>query len=353
MPEDLERFAQAPERPPDKVIQQLNVDATTTWQRTRVGLDGPFPNGGIWRYTPDGAASPSLVMKRLGAQFPGGNPVWANALDPDDPHWWVREAEFFRSPLAVDGWPAAARAVRCYAVTDGPAQTIEVWLEALDIPSHSLDTYHNALTSLAAWQVANAKPAVQWLSSGWIPAHLERRALDNATTLAHPNWDTAIAHGLDPRVREAVRARVTNPDEARRRLAGPPQVLTHYDFHNCNIGRTPEGDIRIIDWAYVGWGPIGQDAGHLAIDTWHHLGSTPHAIWDRFVDTYLDALRAAGWTGPAEEVRRSIAVSTAIRHGWVIDELLAHAAALPDELWPNAIQTTEFVADLIERLPRN
>jgi hypothetical protein len=344
MPEDLERFAQAPERPPDKVIQQLNGNS---WLRSKVGHEGPFPNGGIWRY------EPGLVMKRIGAQFPGGDPVWANALEPNDPHWWLREAEFFRSPLAVEGWLVTAHPARCYAVTDGPAETIELWLEALEIPSHSLDTYHNALVSLASWQVANAKTTESWVSYGWIPAHLERRALDNATTLAHPNWDTAIAHGLDPQVREVVRGRVTDPQEARQLLADLPQALTHYDFHNCNIGRTPEGDIRIIYLAYVGWGPIGQDAGHLAIDTWNDLESTPREVWDSFVSTYVEALEAAGWTGPADEVRRSIAVSTGIRYGWMIDYLLEHATTMPDELWPSAIQTAEFVADLIEQLPRN
>jgi hypothetical protein len=344
MPETLERFAHAPERPPDKVIQQLHG---RTWHREQVGHDGPFPNGGIWRY------EPGLVMKRIGAQFPGGDKIWSNSTDPGHSHWWLREADFYRSELATTGWGPQARPARCYAVTDGPAETIELWLEALDIPSHEPDTYEKALASLAHWQVATAKTTADWLSKDWIPSHLRRRGLDNAKTLAHPGWPHAFEHGLDPRVREAVHHRVTDPVDARRRLAGLPQVLTHYDFHNCNIGRTPEGDVRIIDWAYVGWGPIGQDVGHLAIDAWSHLRSTPRDTWTSFADTYVGALQAAGWTGPAEEVRHSIAVSTAIRHGWVIGHLLEHAAALPDELWPSAIQTVEFVAGLIERLPRN
>src|SRR5262245_58631769 len=100
MPEPLERFARAPERPPDKVIRQL---PGVTWQRTKVGHDGPFPNGGIWRF------EPGLVVKRIGAQFPGGDRIWRNSNSPGHPHWWVREADFYRSHLATTGWGPQAQ----------------------------------------------------------------------------------------------------------------------------------------------------------------------------------------------------------------------------------------------------
>jgi hypothetical protein len=347
MPEHLARFEQAPERPPGKVIQQLTGDATATWERTKVGYDGHFPNGGIWHF------EPGLVVKRLGAQFLGRNKVWRGSLSPGHPHWWVREAEFYRSELATTGWGPQAGAARCYGVTDGPAETIEVWLEAVEVKSRSLDTYQKALASLANWQLATTKATAGWLSRDWIPAHLRRHSLTNATTLAHPNWELAIERGLDPRVREAVHRRVTDPVDAGRRMASLPQVLTHYDFHNCNIGRTPDGDVRVIDWAYVGWGPVGHDAGHLALDTWDLLGSTPQANWDDLTSTYVEALRDAGWTRPDDEMRHSIATSTAIRLGWQIDELLNTATTAPDETWATGVQQVEFVAGLIERLPRN
>ncbi|GAB3400799.1 phosphotransferase family protein [Flindersiella endophytica] len=347
MPAPLERFEQAPERPPGKVIRQLGDDPAASWERSKVGYDGHFPNGGIWRF------EPGLVVKRLGAQFLGRNKVWRGSLGPGHPHWWVREAEFYRSELATDGWGPQAAAARCYGVTDGLAETIEVWLEAVEVASEQRDTYEKALASLANWQLATTKASAGWLSRDWIPTHLRRHGLVNAKTQAHPNWELAIERGLDPRVREAVSNRVTDPPEARKALAEFPPVLTHYDFHHCNIGRTPDGGVRVIDWAYVGWGPVGHDAGHLALDSWHQVGSTPRTNWDELTGTYVDAIREAGWTGPADELRRSIATSTAIRHGWQIDELLNAATKAPDEVWATGVQQVEFVAELIERLPRN
>jgi hypothetical protein len=56
---------------------------------------------------------------------------------------------------------------------------------------------------------------------------------------------------------------------------------------------------------------------------------------------------------PADELRDSIAASTAIRHGWQIDELLNAATKALDGSWAIGVQTVEFVAGMIERLPRN
>ncbi len=350
----LDRFGSAPDRPPPAVARELGVDGST-WCGSRVGHDGAFPNGGIWRYTAEGVdgAATSCVVKRVGPQFFGGNPIWANSSDPSHPTWWGREAAFYRSGLAARGWSADARVARCFGVYDGPAGTLEIWLEDLDIPALSIDVFRDVVRSLAHWQVATTGATDEFLSQGWIPAHLDRRHLDNEAAIADPRWDELLRRGIGSSLRDALTRRISHPQVAGDVLDKFPQMLTNYDLHHANIGRAKaDGATAIIDWAYVGWGPIGQDVAHLALDTWDKLepGATPQSVWDDLAATYTGALRDAGWTGSDDDVMQSMATAYAVRHGWAAEHLLEMATTLPDEA-PSIAEHADFLAGLMRSIP--
>lgn len=265
-PPQRPRFGPIPEIPPDAVLKALSgADSDTEWTIERFGNDDGYPNGGIWRVTADRLSGPgpfNTWVKRTGASHLGTSQVWRCRSAPDDPQWWGREAAFYESDLATYGWPSGVRAARCYTVDDHD-DCRDLWLESVDIPAN-LHTYERAANGLARWQVANIDAKHSWLSDDWISSHVRRHGLDNEQTLAHPAWPAAIARGLDPVLREVVKARVTDPAEIRRRLRDFPQVLTHHDFHYRNVG-TVGDEVVIIDWAFVGWGPIGHT---LAISPW-------------------------------------------------------------------------------------
>jgi hypothetical protein len=269
--------------------------------------------------------------------------VWRCQSAANDPQWWGREAAFYESPLATTGWSKDARAARCYAIDDHN-ECRDLWLEAVVIPA-SVDVYTRAAAGLAGWQVATMDTAYRWLSDDWIPTHVSRHGLDNKRTLAHPAWPTAIARGLDPTVRELVAVRVCDPADIRRRLRDFPQALTHYDFHHCNIG-TVGDDAVIIDWAYVGWGPIGHDVGHLALEIAADPGVSPGDIWYAMQSAYCDALVAAGWSGDLSVVRQSMAESNVLRLGWEIDNFLSIADHLPGDRFGAMAARLSFLADL-------
>ncbi|MGH3599256.1 MAG: phosphotransferase family protein [Pseudonocardiaceae bacterium] len=281
-------------------------------------------------------------MKRTGASYLGNSRVWRCRSGPDDPQWWGREASFYQSDLATSGWTAGVRAARCYTIDDHDGCR-DLWLECVDVPA-SLAVCARGASGLAGWQVANVDTTHAWLSDDWIPTHVRRHGLDNKRTLAHPAWPTAIARGLDPALREVVEARVTDPVEIRRRLQEFPQVPTHYDFHHCNIG-TVDDVVVIIDWAFVGWGPIGHDAGHLALDIDADLGH-PDEAWDAVQTAYCDGLKAAGWCGDVAQVRRSMEVSNGLRLGWCIDHVLSTADQLSDDTLAGVSTKLRFLADL-------
>lgn len=326
------RFGPLRAVPPAAVIRAVG-DGRTPWEAERLGSDGDFPNGGIWRVRQPGVAGASVVVKRTGPQFLGGGHVWQGSADPDHPQWWGREAVFYASGLAAHGWSCQARPAHCYAIDDHDGVR-DLWLEDVGGMPLARTDYHQVVTALAGWQIHHRfhhrwidEP---WLSHDWIGSHLRRRSLDNSRTLDDPRWSRLFDLGFAPAVRDSVRHRVTDPDAAAQILAGLPQLLTHYDFHHMNIGQS-DGEAVIIDWATVGLGPAGHDVGFMLIDHGPELGTELPAAWDELIDTYVAALHSVGCESTADQIRRSVAISNVIRHGWLVDHVLGLVGQAPDD----------------------
>lgn len=346
-PAQLPRFGPLRRVPPDPVVARLTGAAPGSgWTITRMGNDGGYPNGGLWRVEADrrtSAGPASAVVKRTGARHLGSFPVWRGRADPSDPQWWGREAEFYLSDLAVSGWTDDVRPARCHV--DDHDGCRDLWLEEVSGIPAALDVCRRAVAGLARWQVAHAASDHPWLSDEWIARHVDRHDLDNERTLAHPAWPPAIDRGLDPAVRELVATRVTAPAKIGRTLAGFPQTLTNHDFHNANIG-TVADQVVLIDWAYVGWGPIGHDVGHLALTLEPDGVIDPAEAWQVLESTYCEALAAAGWVGDLAEVRRSMIISNQLRLGWMFDHLLNVADKISNEALAAASRKALFLHNL-------
>lgn len=314
------RFDPLRATPPAAVVRGVGGDGTL-WRAERLGSDGPFPNGGIWRVLQPENPGTSAVVKRTGPAHLGGDQVWAGALEEADPQWWGREAVFYRSDLATSGWTDGTRAARCLAIDDHD-DVRDLWLEdVVDLPLPS-EEYRRLVRALARWQVHHRDVDHPWLSHGWIAHHLGRRGLDNTRTLGDGRWSRLFDAGIPASVHDAARGRLTDQAAIGRLVDELPQLLTHYDFHHMNLGRVGD-EIVIIDWATAGLGPVGHDVGLLLVDRATTVGDRLPEEWERLITTYAEELRAAGSGLAVAEVERSVAISTVLRHGWVIDYVLA------------------------------
>lgn len=337
---------------PPAAVERAVGDGQAEWTAERLGSDGDFPNGGMWRMRQAGASDASVVVKRTGPQFLGGTAhVWRGSADPDHPQWWGREAVFYRHELAGSGWSPEARAADCYAIDDHDNGVRDLWLEDVDeIPLARAD-YDRVVAALARWQLHHREVDEPWLSHDWIPAHLQRRSLDNTETLDHPGWSKLFDVGFTEAVRDSVRSRVTDPLVAAQILNELPQLLTHYDFHHMNIGQA-DGQAVIIDWATVGMGPVGHDVGFMLIDHGPELGPDLPKAWNHLVDVYTAALPSADSELTPAQIRRSVAISNVIRHGWVIDHALSLADQIAeDELAAFAAPVHWLIQLQVEHLP--
>jgi hypothetical protein len=108
-------------------------------------------------------------------------------------------------------------------------------------------------------------------------------------------------------------------------LARLPQTLCHRDAttRNVVVRRGPDGAAETVayDWALVGVGPLGRDAGQLVPSGVHARDVDPRRLPE--VDAvafpaYLAGLREAGWAGAAALARFGYCACGAIRYGLLL-----------------------------------
>jgi len=104
-----------------------------------------------------------------------------------------------------------------------------------------------------------------------------------------------------------------------------PQTLCHKDAWRSNmfapIDASDPDTLVMIDWAYVGRGELGLDAGDLFAASYSLFGiepCEPRELDQVVFANYLAGLRAAGWTGDQRTARFGYAAYAALKYGWLV-----------------------------------
>jgi hypothetical protein len=248
----------------------------------------PTATAGIWRVR---QGSQTAVLKLI-RHKPDGNPRWPSAEDPAHPYYWRREALAYTSGLLARFGPGlrAPALLGCFERPDG---SLALWLEDLPEPEGAWTAEHLASVAhrlgVAHAALVQDLPDEPWLARDWLREYLRLHDV------------------LDPEA-ERVLAR----------LDALPQTLCHNDLHPANV-MAPERDV-IIDWAYVGIGALGLDAGVLVAD-----GVADDVIAAELADTagdevwrrYVAGLRDGGWGGAEDDVRYAFLRGTSLRLSWL------------------------------------
>ncbi len=272
--------------------------------------------GGIWR-------ADGKIVKLLRPDRPA-HPYWPAELRLEEPMWWRREADAYESALLPEG---PLRAARCEAVVERDDGSVALVLEDLHgIPATAwpVERYGPAARELGRWQGSfRALPDEQWLSRDWLRAYVERRADISSHELLWAEREPLFA-ALD---------RV-------------PRTLCHLDFWPRNLF-DDDGATVAIDWAFVGLGAVGEDAGNLVPDSVfdgfvapERIGELHDLVWAE----YLAGLRDAGWPGEERDARLGFCLGAALKYVWVRPRVAARGP-----LEGGAAATTAALA-LLDRL---
>lgn len=287
--------------------------------------------GGVYRVNGTGQEGPrkiawSLVLKVVRC----GESAMSRYYN-DEAHelYWKREALAYRSNL-LDNLPGGLEAAHCYGVVEQPNGSIWLWLEDAK-ESHArewpLEQYARTAQALGrfngAYLVERPMPLFPWLVRNGSPRGLMQGNFRFREVIAdHRNWEHPMVRAAFPL---PVAERLLRLWEDRGALLDAldraPHTLCHHDAWRGNIFAPVDanGDHRLvlIDWAFVGSGAAGIDAGDLFGGSFSMFGVEPVApsVLDKVIfDSYLDGLNKAGWRGDKNAVRLVFTTLAALKY---------------------------------------
>ncbi len=104
-----------------------------------------------------------------------------------------------------------------------------------------------------------------------------------------------------------------------------PRTLCHLDLHPGNLFADGDNSTAAIDWAFVGIGAVGEDAGNLVPDSvldFHVDPAQINDLYDAVVIGYDAGLRDAGWDDDISVVRLGMAATIAAKYAWIAPAML-------------------------------
>lgn len=292
--------------------------------------------GGIWRTRRDGRPA---VLKLITPPGVGSGPAhWAAGHDPGHWNYWRREVEAYASGLATTCWADAGLAApHALAVDERPDGAIALWLP--DVAGRpgtaaTVDDLAEVARRLGAahacWLAESGSPRggaraaalsrCDWLARDWLRDYTMSRPVTEPVRWDHPvavaAWPAPLRDDLR-RLWERRRALLAATDRL-------PRTLSHHDVWPTNLVLTGGGPV-LLDWSFVGPGPIGEDAANLVLDTFLDglvdvalLADVAEAV----LDGYLDGL--GGAVDPALVVR-AVRLTGAAKYFWLAPMMLNRA----------------------------
>ncbi len=303
---------------------------------------------GVWRVSGtaqdhEGAHPWSLILKGL-----RGSDTWR---DPTSWSYWKREALAFRSGLLAD-LPGALSAPRCYALQEQADDRVWLWLEDIQesVNTWSMADYSRAARHLGQFNGAYLSgyplpKAEPWLMWGRVRPWVGRL---QAWLAQLDQWaQTPVAQRIfRGETLARVRRQWADPEPLLRAFERLPVCFCHHDAFRRNLltRRTDAGadETVAIDWAYTGFGRIGEEAGVTTgmTATFADVPASQVRELDQAVFAgYAEGLRASGWRG---EVRQA-------RLGYTVNALLMGTSAAR---WTMAQSTPEMIAQAEEIMKR-
>jgi hypothetical protein len=313
---------------PELPVVELRSVFGTDAQGSRVTVERVYEpvasaSSGIWRVR---MGERSAILK-LVAHSNVGHPNWRSGQGRSHWYYWRREVLAYETGL-LGSLTGGLRAPICHLVSSRDDDSVALWLEDLHSASATLwplERYGSAARHLGQMQGAfldaDHLGDHDWLSHDWLRSYLRQRDGDLHLVDRTDIWnDPRLASWFpDPPIArlEAMRRDQSVFLDA---LDGLPRTLCHLDLHPANLFGDDVGSTTAVDWAFVGVGAIGEDAGNLVPDAVLDFHVDPARIDDLYAivaDGYAAGLRDVGWRGPDSRVRLGMASTIAAKYAWI------------------------------------
>jgi hypothetical protein len=230
-------------------------------------------------------------------------------------NYYRREADAYRSGW-LDDLPGGLVAPRCFGVVEQPDGTCWIWLEEIsDVVGSKwpLEQYGTVARHLGrfngAYLVDRPLPSWPWLSSDWLRHYVEQSApaMEPLRSAVASPWGRRWLPEADVERYYRLWAERDLYLDALDRL---PQTICHLDIFRLNLfaRKAAGGDDQtvVIDWAFVGRGPLGAELTPLVLMSIALAGvglDKMQELEEIVFEGYLAGLREAGWQGDPQQVR--------------------------------------------------
>ena len=246
----------------------------------------------------------------------------ATPTDPASPDNGEREPLAYRTGL-LDRVTTLS-APRCFGVSTRGDGSFWMWLEEVvdgigrQWPQgrYMLAARHLAMFNAAPTTDASAYP---WLSRSPLREAV-REMLPGVARLAGALDNPLVAEAMPRASAMALLALVDRCEGWLDAMDRLPQAICHWDAHRANLfsrtGKDGQVETVAIDWAGVGWGPLGADLSKMLSQTVNFFGvdaGALPALDAALFEHYLQGLRAAGWTGDLSRVRFAYTAASSMR----------------------------------------
>lgn len=278
---------------------------------------------GIWRFA---GGDWSVVLKVI-RHGEAGSPMWRSGEETDHWYFWEREALAYRSGL-LDALPRGLRAPRCLGVFRRADDGVAVWMEDLraaraaaawDLDGYRAAAHHLGLAQ--GLQAARWKDPEPWVARRWLRDYVARREPFLRILGDDGAWDHPLVKGHLPADARAEAAAIWDEREVLlAEVEAAPRCLCHNDLHPGNLFSTGEGDVVLIDWAFLGAGHLGEDPGNLVFDAVLDFFVAPgdfEALDSAVTGGYLDGVAASGLGVDPAVVGRAMLALGAVKYFWI------------------------------------
>jgi hypothetical protein len=266
-------------------------------------------------------ASWSFVVKSFS---PEGEGFRAAGSSADAWDYWKREWHVYRAawlPRLQGGLVAP----RCLGTGEGEGGA---WIAMEDLTDYderpwSLQNFATTARHLGefngSYLVGEPIPSESWLPQNWLRGWTARaepmiRLLPEVAD--HP----LIGRIYPPTAVQEMLQLWSEREVVHDALDWLPQTFCHQDSFPSNVFLRRSAQLEqsvAIDWAFCGQGPVGQDLAPLVAASLHLFqaeGLDPGRLEAQCLQAYLAGLRAAGWSGPEDDVRLGYLGSVVLRY---------------------------------------
>lgn len=276
--------------------------------------------GGIWRVERGGR--PAVLKVATPPGRPGVPAHWETSTDPAHWNYWRREALAYGDGLAGSVY-AGIRAPSLVDYEEHGDGSVALWLEYVDgqpgtaaTPAMLGDFAERLGAAHAVWR--GRSTSEPWLSRDWLRAYTTSRPVSEPIPWDHP---VAVAAWPDD-LRAGLRELWARRHEVLRATDALPHTLCHHDVWPMNLVFDGSGPV-LLDWSFVGPGPMGEDAANLVLDTFFD-GLVDVAL----LDDVAEVVTSAYARGDAA-VHRAIRLTGAAKYFWLAPMMLNRVAAGP------------------------